>query len=177
MNSFTQSSSRMNWLVSEDGQLSVSYAKDEFKEGVKFISKLVEEGLYDPVSFTQNQQTYRTFVKQVDHVVGVMVEMTLNQVEQTTKNNWLLLSTLDGPDGTSSVAYKADVPANRAYITADCEHPEVAFRILDLMCREDFTITSRWGKQGENWDYVTNLNEEEIEKQASEAAGSTVEYD
>lgn len=177
MNSFTQSSSKMKWLVSEDGQLSVSYTKDEFKEGVKFISKLVEEGLYDPISFTQNYDTYRTFTKRVDHVVGVMVEMTLNQVEQTTQNNWLLLSTLDGPDGTSSVAYKADVPVNRAYITADCEHPEVAFRILDLMCREDFTITSRWGKQGENWDYVANLNEEEIEKQASEAAGTTVEYD
>lgn len=101
----------------------------------------------------------------------------MNQVEQTTKENWLLLEGISGPDGTYSVSFKPNKPSNCAYITADCEHPEVAFRVLDLMCREDFTITARWGKQGENWDYITNLDEEAIEAQMSEKTGETVEYD
>ena len=42
-------------------------------------------------------------------------------------------------DGRNAVT-----PSSNAHITADCEHPEVAFRLLDLMCREDFTITSRY---------------------------------
>ena len=84
---------------------------------------------------------------------------------------------LTGPEGVCSTGYSADLPSNQAVITADCEHPEVAFRVLDTMCREDFTITNRWGKQGENWDYITNLNEEEIEKMVSEKTGTPVEYD
>ena len=89
-----------------------------------------------------------------------------------------MICTLDGPDGkTASAAYKATTPSISAHITADCEHPEVAFRILDLMHKEVFTITNRWGKQGENWDYVANLNEEEIEKMMSEKMGTTIEYD
>ena len=50
---------------------------------------------------------------------------------------------------------------------------------MDLMCREDFTITARWGKQGENWDYVTDLKEEEMEAlaTANNKNGETVEYD
>ena len=42
-------------------------------------------------------------------------------------------------DGRNAVT-----PSSNAHITAVCEHPEVAFRLLDLMCREDFTITSRY---------------------------------
>lgn len=178
MNAFTPTSCLVNWLVSEDGQLSVSYAKEEFKEGLKYIRKLVAEGLYDPISFTQDHPTYRAILRSTgDHTVGAIVEQSLNQVEQTTKENWLLLEGISGPDGTYSVSFKPNKPSNCAYITADCEHPEVAFRVLDLMCREDFTITARWGKQGENWDYITNLDEEAIEAQMSEKTGETVEYD
>ena len=36
----------------------------------------------------------------------------------------------------------------KAFKTQDPNGNGKAFRILDLMCREDFTITSRWGKQG-----------------------------
>ena len=45
------------------------------------------------------------------------------------------------------------------------------------MCREDLTITSRWGKQGENWDYVTDLTEAEIEVQVNADKGTSIEYD
>lgn len=178
MNAFTPSTSKKSWLVSTDGKLSVSYAQDGWKEGVKYINRLVEEGLYDPISFTQDEKSYLKFLKTTgDHTVGVMVEMTLNRVEQTTKDNWRLIDILKGPDGTASVAYTPDVPSNRAYITSYCEHPEVAFRILDLMCREDFTITARWGIQGEHWDYVSDLDEAEVESMMSAKKGEEVKYD
>lgn len=178
MNAFTPSSSKKNWLVSTDGKLSVSYTQDGWKEGVKYINRLVEEGLYDPISFTQDASSYVKFLKATgDHTVGVMVELTLNRVEQTTKDNWRLIDILKGPDGTASVAYNPDVPQNRAYITSYCEHPEAAFRILDLMCREDFTITARWGEQGVHWDYISDLDETEIEAMMTEKNGEETLYD
>ena len=177
---FTHSSNKKKFLVSEDGQLSVSYTQDGWKEGVKYISKLVQEGLYDPVSFTQDAETFQSILNSNgDQIVGAWSYYNTDFIssDHPSKKDWRLLEPLKGPDGFSSIAWAPDVPQAKAYITADCEHPEVAFRVLDLMCREDFVITNRWGKQGENWDYVTNLDEEEIERQVSERVGRPVEYD
>lgn len=38
-------------------------------------------------------------------------------------------------------------------ITADCEHPEEAFKLADLLVSRDYTITNRWGQRGRDWDY------------------------
>lgn len=162
MNAFTHSSRSKNWLVSTDGQLSVSYTQDGWKEGVKYLNGLVKEGLIDPVSFTQDAATYKQLMNTAgDQLVGCLAYISPSFVaaDHPSKQEWVLLEPLTGPEGVSSTGYSPDLPTNKAYITADCEHPEVAFRILDLMCREDFTITARWGKQGENWDYVADIKD------------------
>ncbi len=180
MNAFTHVTAKRNFLVSTDGKLDVSYTKDEWKEGVKYINKLVKEGLYDAVSFTQTTDVFQTVLSmEGDHMVGAFCNLTsgLMPVEHESYDKWLLLPPMEGPDGYKSVAYNTVTPSSNAHITTYCEHPEVAFRLLDLMCREDFTITSRWGKQGVHWDYVANLDEEEMEAKASAAQGLDIEYD
>ena len=180
MNAFTHSTYKKDFLVSTDGQLSVSYTEDGWKEGVKYISQLVQEGLFDPVSFTQDATSFQSVINSNgEQLVGAWCYYNTDFIsaDHPSKTNWRLLEPLKGPDGYQSIPYNADAPGHKAYITSDCEHPEVAFRVLDLMCREDFTITNRWGKQGENWDYVENLDEEEIEKMMEEKNGKPVEYD
>lgn len=68
-----------------------------------------------------------------------------------------MLDPLTGPEGVCTTSYSADLPNNMGYITKNCQNPEAAFRLMDLMAREDFTITSRWGKEGDNWDYVEDI--------------------
>lgn len=180
MNAFTHVTVRRNFMVSNDGEISFSYTSDEWKEGIKYISRLVQEKLYDPVSFTQDAATWKGIMNtEGDQLVGCFVGLSLSNIAAThpSKNGWTLIDPLVGPDGYSSAAYVPDLPSNRAWITTDCEHPEVAFRILDLMCREDLTITSRWGVQGENWDYITDLDEEEMEAYMAEKSGIPVDYD
>ena len=181
MNAFTQVTSKKSFLVSTDGQLSMSYTTDEWKEGVKYIRSLVEEGLYDAVSFTQSHDMFESVVSSTgDQVVGGYVAYTCDFMpkDHPSRGNWVTVAPLIGPEGFQSVSYCPDLPTATGYITSYCEHPEVAFRIMDLMCREDFTITSRWGKQGENWDYIADLNEEEIEALATaNNNGVEVEYD
>ena len=166
MNAFQSTCTRgqaTRFLVSTDGQLSVSYNTDGWKEGVKYLAKLVQEGLFDPISFTQDEATFKQIVNTSgDPMVGCFTYISTSFIgnEHPTKNEWILLDPLTGPDGVCSTSYMPDLPTNFAYITADCEHPEVAFRILDLMCKEEMTITARWGKQGENWDYVEDLKDD-----------------
>lgn len=180
MNAFQHVTSKKYFLVSTDGVLSTSYTTDGWKEGVKYISKLMQEGLYDATSLTMTTDVFQTVLNaNGDQIVGSFCNLSDNIVltDHASSGKWLLLAPLEGPDGYRSVTYNAVTPSSNAHITADCEHPEVAFRLLDLMCREDFTITSRWGEQGVHWDYVENLNEEEMEVLASEREGRTVEYD
>ena len=42
------------WMTVEDGQAKFVANTDEFREGLKYMNKLVAEGLMDPAAFTQD---------------------------------------------------------------------------------------------------------------------------
>lgn len=60
MDGFVQTNGRTNFLNSENHKLSVAYTTDEWKEGIKYIRSLCDEGLFDPVSFSQDADTFST---------------------------------------------------------------------------------------------------------------------
>ena len=162
MNAFQHSTYTKNFLVSTDGELSVSYTTDGWKEGVKYITKMVQEGLLDPVSFTQDNNTFKQMLNTAgDQIVGCWSYLSPSFIsnDHPSKNEWVLLDPLVGPDGYCSTAYAPDLPANKAYITADCEHPEVAFRLLDLMCSDEMTLMNRWGVEGVNYVFVKDIDD------------------
>lgn len=163
MNAYVRTNSRNNFLNSENHQLSVSYTTDEFKEGIKYVRSLCEEGLYDSVSFSQDVDTFKTVMNaEGDQLVGAFCFLTTSFIKSShaSKGNWILIDPLTGPDGVCTTSYVPDLPNNMGYISKNCENPEVAFRVMDLMGREDFTLTSRWGKEGENWDYVEAIKDD-----------------
>lgn len=163
MNAYIRTNSRKNFLESENHKLSVPYVTEEWKEGIKYIQSLCEEGLFDPVSFSQDDDTFKTVMnKEGDQLVGAFCFLTTSFISanHASKGNWILLEPLTGPEGVCTSSYLPDLPNNMGYISKNCANPEAAFRVLDLMGREDFTITSRWGKEGENWDYVENIKDD-----------------
>lgn len=162
MSAFVRSTSVRGYLNAQDGQISVAYAQEEWKEGIKYLRSLCEEGLYDPVSFTTNEDSFKTIMNsEGDQLVGCFVFLSPSFITSShaSYGKWTLLTPLTGPDGTCTTPYRADVPSSRGFVTKNCENPELAFRLLDLMGREDITITSRWGKEGENWSYVKDMGE------------------
>lgn len=164
----------------EDGQVNVSYVQEGYKEGIAYIQGLVEEGLIEAVSFSQDQEAFKTIMNaEGDHLVGAFGYISpafITDAEE--KNNWTLLSPLPSEDGTTIIAYTSDKANNAAVITTNCEYPELAFRVLDLFAREDMTITNRWGKEGENWNYVEDLkdNEEFADMDFSQTFGGYPAY-
>lgn len=158
MNAFQPSSLDSNFLNSNDGQLSFPFDKEEWKDGVKYIRKLVEEGLYDPVSFTQDAATFKQLLNSTsDQLVGCFNYSSTSQISTShpSRDQFIMLDPLMGPEGVVSVCGKAEsVGRGNHFITADCEHPEVAFRLLDLMCEDYISIVARYGIEGKNWAYV-----------------------
>jgi putative aldouronate transport system substrate-binding protein len=42
-------------------------------------------------------------------------------------------------------------------ISANCKNPEAAFRVGDIMMREDISITNRFGERGVQWDFPADI--------------------
>lgn len=164
MSAFVRStSSQLNYLNVENGKLSVAYAQDAWKEGTKYIASLIEAGLYDPSSLTTSIDSFKTIMNsEGDQIVGCFAGVSPSFIQKTHSSygNWALIAPLTGPDGTCTTPNFTETPANYGFITKTCEHPELAFRILDFMGKEEMTITARWGIQGEQWDYVEDLKDD-----------------
>lgn len=46
-----------------------------------------------------------------------------------------------------------------AFITAQCEEPELAFRLLDFMWDDTCSHTMRYGEEGVNWEHIDSTGE------------------
>jgi putative aldouronate transport system substrate-binding protein len=43
-------------------------------------------------------------------------------------------------------------------VTKNCKNPELAFQLGDLMSSEYLSIVTRWGQEGIDWDYISNMS-------------------
>ncbi len=160
MSTFVYTTRTTNYLYAEDGQITASYEQDEWKDGIKYIKSLYEAGLLDETSFTTNEDTFKTLMNsEGDQLVGCFCYLSPSFIQKTHSSygQWVLLNPLTGPEGVNTIPYVPVIPSNSAFITSNCENPELAFRVLDLIAKEEVTITARWGAEGENWDYIENL--------------------
>jgi len=163
MSAFVRSTSPLGYLNLENDKLSVAYDQEGWKEGTKYIASLIEAGLYDPSSLTTSIDSFKTIMNsEGDQLVGCFAGLSPSYIQKTHSSygKWVLLTPLTGPDGTCTTPHVAESAYNYGFITKNCKNPELAFRILDLMGREDFTITTRWGIQGKHWDYVEDLKKD-----------------
>ena len=150
------------FLDTKDGELSVSYTTEEFKEGVKFVKSLVDEGLIDPLTFSQDNAAFTNIIKaEGDQILGSFNHQSDSVVGKEDKNQWILVPPLKGADGEAHASIKGNMVDATAFITKNCEHPEAAFRLVDYLYKPEVMCTYRWGEQGVNWDYVSDLKQED----------------
>ena len=143
-----------SYLYPQNGKIKAAYMQDEFKEGLKYLNKLCTEGLLSPSSFTTDaQQTNQTIQNPNGVQVGCFTSMapTFLSSSDDRKNGYKILPPLTQEDGTGYAMYSTSIPVNSFFITKNCENPEAAFRLGDIMMSEEMTIWSRFGKKGVDW--------------------------
>lgn len=146
----------------DEGKIYVPYQTEEFKEGIKFIAKLYSEGLISDLSFSQDRYGLQAMVDVTGDTPDIVGSATSHRSYMFASHNsaerrthYTSIGPLVGPEGVAYAAsYKVE-PVYRHFITADCEHPEVAFALLDFMTSSHCTLTARYGREGEYWRYVT----------------------
>lgn len=150
-----------------NGVIYPQFMTDEFKEGLIYLRSLVEEGLLDSASFTQNDAQLKSVINTEDNTALVGVLQVYNMAKFNTPNpiptgyrvesDHPVASQYDikpyptvSDDLNTSIYIKpAGIP--QWFITKDCENPELAFKIGDLGFDPYTQLSSRHGVKDINW--------------------------
>lgn len=155
-NSFIYEDDGDHFIV-DDGVVDVNYNKDAYKEALLYMRKLVEEKLLDPITFTQDDAQLRAMANNEECcIVGAFAFSSITLLPVATSpyvNDFVCLAPVAGPDGVRLSFYGKTVPTNRWFITADCDDPELAFKVGDFLFdpTEEVFIRGRYGVEGEHW--------------------------
>lgn len=159
MNAFTYCNNQKDWMQVNDGVVSFAYTTDEWRQGIEYIRGLMAKGLIPTENLTQDLATGYTGMVNTEDVTCFMVGYTnadrMTDIER--KGLYTAVLPVTGPNGNRTTMFSQSVPSTGMVITADCENPEMAFRVGDLMVCEELSITTRFGKKGVEWDYVSEL--------------------
>lgn len=155
MNSFVYDEPLVRRMYLSNGKVDSAYTQQGWKEGTAYFRKLFQEGLIDPVSFTQDEQSMKKLGDNKGAViVGSSVGPNTTKItsNQERMYQYINVAPLKGPDGTQQNYYK---PTTIAYgqfvITKNCKYPDVAYRWADTMYNEEESLLARLGVKGKDW--------------------------
>lgn len=146
----------------DNGELWVPYTTDEYREAMIYLNKLVSENLLSPMTFTMTD-SHADLKKLVTPAEGgTTVGMFTGQPvlmcdESDALRQFVGLAPLQ--DETGKGGYGPlfdDTYVWQNVISADCENPDLAFKVLDFMYSPESYIRQRYGNEGEGWRYVEN---------------------
>jgi len=144
----------------ENGVVYSPYDQPEYREALIYIRRLVDEGLLSNLTWTMTTTELESLINPTgDMTVGVITGAADERFEVGHQSMYDYVPLGPLADETGRGGYGAVRKDNLFYsthITTDCEHPEIAFRLLDFMCSEESYLRQRWGVKGEDWNYVTN---------------------
>ena len=151
MNSFVYSDSTNDFMKIDNGKLSFSYTTEEWKDGLKYIKGLLDEGLIAKESLTQDRTQWITMINSCD-IFGLCY-IAPSDFTDDRKQVFESIDPMIGPKGVQFARYNPTIPTSGMIVTTDCKNPEAAFKLGDLLARLDYTITNRWGQRGQDWDW------------------------
>ena len=158
LTAFVYFSPRQHLIDEGDGRITFVGITEGFREGMKYIRKLVDEGLIPDFNFTQTTAQQKAVVDPADpeapSVVGVVVEspsfvFNLDNSERILE--YVAVPCLTGPEGIQySSVYDTAMKFN-CWISGDCEYPEIAFRFFDMFYDIETYYHMQYGTYGERW--------------------------
>ncbi|GIO59738.1 ABC transporter substrate-binding protein [Paenibacillus cineris] len=142
----------------KEGKVDVGYNKPEWREGLRYIQKLYQEGLIAQESFTQDENQLIQLGENQDAVImgastgghqGVFTQLLGDS------GRWLeykAVPPLKGPKGKRFAAVDTTALTPGAFvITKKAKNPELAMRWADGLYEKEQTLRSVYGRPGQEW--------------------------
>lgn len=136
--------------VDDSGKVEFNYANEAIKEPLAFIRKLFEEGLIPGECLTDDWDTYITKTRSTPAVVGSYHSY---QNPDATNTSIVAMGPLDSGNGSQPMirSQTNHVQRNHFTIYKNCEHPEAAMRLAELIADPDWSIQAMYGMFGDTY--------------------------
>jgi putative aldouronate transport system substrate-binding protein len=147
-------------LFLNDGQADIQANKDGWREGLRYIKSLYDEGLFDNSVFTQGNEAYH---QQADHPGDVILGTAAAQhpsIFVTTDQedgrdlDYAAVPPLTGPDGASYATYSSSSLAGATFVlTTQATQTEQiqAIKMLDYLFTDEGRLNGHFGLKGTGW--------------------------
>lgn len=135
--------------VDENGQLYLPFVTDEYREGLKFINKLVKEGLMPQTCWTAGVADVRNYAVPAagNAICGIFVgHLTLH-----ANTNSPVLYEYEPLNLFGNAVRNENLNRRDTFITEGCSDINAAFRLCMEMYTYEASVRMRYGKYGENW--------------------------
>lgn len=136
---------------------------DEFREALRYIRSLVDEGLVDPNLFTQTSEQFQRLTMHPDgnrvgfahaSAQGWLATDELSKPESVI-NQFIIQQPIDGPNRKATIPWKYDAGAFIGLvITQACKDPETLVRWADFQMSLMSTLSMRLGPFEKAWTWA-----------------------
>jgi len=132
-------------------------ANQEYKEGIKYIKKLYDEGLITKDSVVMDRKQATSLVENPGAPIigaepGLWYGMfTTIGAPSGRYKEFSAIAPLKGPKGVQLTSHLNDSVGVAAVVTKSCQYPEVAVRWIDWLYSTEGDLTSSWGPEGTGW--------------------------
>lgn len=162
MNSFVYAGNSDYLTLSDDGKIGAAYTTDGWKEGLRYMARLMKEGLIQDAALTQNIQSFKAIANAENPQVFMYCWYTgVGMIDGSNprRDDYVGVMPFQGPTGCKYVTYRPTTASARMMVTSNCKDPEKAFMVGDLLSSELYSIMTRWGQQHVDWDYIKDMGD------------------
>ncbi|MBO4410761.1 MAG: hypothetical protein J5794_01020 [Lachnospiraceae bacterium] len=136
------------WNVDDNQNLYLPYNTNEYREGLKFVNKLWSEGLISNSYFATANKDIKALMSADEATIGIV---SCHQSVIYTTDAPLMWDYV--PLKLVNYAVKDGQSFNkRNYITADCQYPDQAWKVLEAMNSIEGSNRGYYGVKGRDWD-------------------------
>jgi len=140
-----------------------NFDREEYKEGLKFIKSLVDNGYLDPLTFTQDHTIIAATITAETMTVASFMRISASNLNDTTVpafSEFQWASALAAPGETAENRYQfysKAIPYVQYFVTKNCESVEAAVRLGDYWGSAEVSFMNNCGFEGEDYDMVADL--------------------
>ena len=157
-NAFIYNNEENTRLLLENGIVGFAPVRDEWREALKYMRGLYDDGLISPLSFTQDDQQMKQMANDPRDILGAFmspgVTYTILQNSDEIMERYIGIGPLSGPDGVKLSTVHTPIPRPNGVITAVCKNPVEVFKLFDLMLSEEACLMGRYGEKSVDWDFA-----------------------